>query len=99
MLGIIDLHGDKEFVTRAFHILEYNFDGQAVKFQFGIANPDYPAVVHRKQFVLDLDAYCHGSLQEHEVQDALRSSHEKLQKIFEESITAKARELMKQKND
>jgi uncharacterized protein (TIGR04255 family) len=100
ILGIIDFHKEKECITRAFHILEYNFDGLGVKYQFGIANPDFPAVVKRKQFVLDIDGYFNGAFEQQEVMDNIEKSHEKIQEIFESSITDNTRTLMKHvKND
>lgn len=95
ILGIIDFHKEKNCITRAFHILEYNFNGQAIKYQFGIANPDFPAVVKRKQFVLDLDSYFNGAFEHHEVRECIETSHEKIQEIFEKSITDETRTLMK----
>ena len=99
LLGIIQFYGDQNSLTRSFHILEFNFAGQALKFQFGIANPDYPAVVRRKQFVLDLDSYFYGAIEEKEIYDCAQKAHEKIQDIYEKSITDKTRQLMKQKND
>ena len=95
MLGIIDFNQDKEFLTRMFHILEHNFDGLLVKFQFGIANPDYPAPVRKKQFVLDIDAYSHGAFEYGDISDFVAQAHEKIQSLFETSITDKTRDLMR----
>jgi len=100
ILGIIDFHEKKECITRAFHILEYNFDGLAVKYQFGIANPDFPAIVKRKQFVIDIDSYFNGAFEQQEVMDNIEIAHEKAQELFEISITDETRKLMKPvKND
>jgi uncharacterized protein (TIGR04255 family) len=95
ILGIIEFHEEKECITRAFHILEYNFDGLAVKYQFGIANPDFPAVIKRKQFVLDIDAYFNGAIEQQEIADNIERLHEKIQEIFEKSITQDTRILMR----
>lgn len=95
MLGIIDFHTDKNSITRAFHILEYNFDGQAVKYQFGIVNPDYPSVIKKKEFVLDIDSYFHGAFGFTEIMENIEQSHAKIQDLFEKSITQKTRALMK----
>lgn len=100
MLGIIDLNKDRsESVSRAFHILEYNFDEINLKFQFGIANPDYPSVIKRKQFVLDLDAYSQGALELSEVNSILGKAHALIQEFFELSITDKTRNQMKPKKN
>lgn len=100
MLGIIDLHKEKnKNVSRAFHILEYSFDDINLKFQFGIVNPDYPAVVKRKQFVLDLDAYSQGNYEMSEVKLFVEKAHALIQEFFELSITEKSRKLMKPKKN
>lgn len=94
MLGIIDMHRDAQSLSRAFHIVEFNFDGQQVKFQFGIANPDYPAPIKRKQFVLDIDSFFTGALTKEDVIRCVNTAHEKIQALFEESISEKTRSLM-----
>lgn len=98
ILGVIDFHDENQFLTRAFHILEYNFDGLAVKYQFGIANPDYPAVIRKKQFVIDVDAYSHGAFEYTEISQFIEDGHSKIQDIFEKTITDKTRELMGPQN-
>ena len=99
ILGIIDFHSDKQFLTRLFHIVEYNFDGLAVKYQFGLANPDYPALIKKKQFVLDIDAYSYGSFDYGDVMVCMNDAHGKVQEIFEKSITDNLRQLMKPKEN
>lgn len=94
MLGIIDI-GNKANISRAFHILEFNFDTVNLKCQFGIANPDYPATVRRKQFVLDLDAQAVGAFDLSEIEPILKTGHQKIQEFFELSITDKTRALMR----
>lgn len=94
MLGIIDMHKDTAALARVFHIVEFNYDGQRVRFQFGIANPDYPAPIKRKQFVLDIDSFFSGALTQADVTHCIEDAHEKIQVLFEESITDKTRALM-----
>lgn len=99
MLGIIDIHKDKKNISRAFHVLEYNFDPINLKFQFGIANPDYPAAVKRKQFVLDLDAHSFGAFDLVDIQSITEKSHALIQDFFELSVTDKTRRLMRPKKN
>ncbi|MCU7874993.1 MAG: TIGR04255 family protein [Candidatus Thiodiazotropha sp. (ex Lucinoma borealis)] len=99
ILGIIDFHDEKQNLTRVFHIVEYNFDGLAVKYQFGLANPDYPALIKKKQFVMDIDAYSNGSFDFGDVMSGIGDAHEKVQEIFEKSITEKLRQTMKPKDN
>lgn len=94
MLGIIDMHKDADALSRVFHIVEFNYDGQLVKFQFGIANPDYPAPIKRKQFILDIDSFFVGALTQDDIPACINSAHDKIQALFEESITDKTRQIM-----
>jgi uncharacterized protein (TIGR04255 family) len=98
-LDIIDFHEKKEHLSRALHLLEYNFDGQVLKYQLGIANPDYPAIIRRKEFVLDLDSYCYGAFDLREIMSLLDKAHERIQDFFEKSITDTTREIMKKVKD
>lgn len=94
MLGIIDTHKDQGALSRVFHIVEFNYDTVHVKFQFGMPNPDYPALIKRKQFVLDIDAYVQGALTQQDVEESIEVAHEKIQELFESSITDRTRDLM-----
>lgn len=95
ILGIVDFHNNDDALSRIFHIVEFNYDGLFLKHQFGIANPDYPAPIHKKEFVLDLDAWANGALQFEDVIKNIELGHEKIQDLFERSITYKTRQLMK----
>lgn len=94
ILGIVSFHAC-ENISRVFHVLEYNFNGQALKYQFGLPNPDYPAVIKKKQFILDLDSYFTGAFEEKEIYDCIKQCHQKIQELFEKSITDKTRDLMR----
>lgn len=96
MLGIIDTHKDQGALSRVFHIVEFNYDRIQVRFQFGMPNPDYPALIKRKQFVLDIDAYVRGALSQNDVQNSIEIAHEKIQELFESSIKDTTRTLMQQ---
>lgn len=95
LLGTIDFHL-KEKMSRAFQILEYNFDEDALKFQVGIANPDYPAKIKRRQFILDIDASSIGAYEYQEMIDKVSVGHGRIQELFEASITPATRAIMKE---
>jgi uncharacterized protein (TIGR04255 family) len=82
-------------LCRVFNIVELNFGDLNLKFQFGMHNPDYPATIKRKSFILDLDAYYVGLLDRQEIVSNVDRAHEHIQELFERSITAKLREKMK----
>lgn len=95
MLLGINYHQTQGDLTRFMKIIEYTFDDIDLKFQYGIANPDFPAKVKKKEFVLDLDAYATGSLDLPDILGVMTTSHEKIQTLYEESIRDETRELMR----
>jgi uncharacterized protein (TIGR04255 family) len=94
LLGVTDFH-EKSNLSRAFQILEYNFNEDSLKFQVGIANPDYPAKIKQRQFILDIDASSVGAFDYQEMVSKINVGHERIQKIFEASITDATRAAMK----
>lgn len=94
LLGIIDFY-EKDSLSRAFQILDYNFDEDSLKFQVGIANPDYPAKIKQRHFILDLDASSVGAFDYQEMVAKVKVGHERIQKLFESSITESTRVAMK----
>ena len=94
LLGMIGFY-NKTNMSRAFQILEYNFHEDALKFQVGIANPDYPAVIKQRHFVLDVDASSVGVFDYSEIVSKINIGHQRIQEIFESSITDATRTAMK----
>ena len=81
-------------LARLMHIAELNFGEINLRFQFGMPNPDFPAVIKRPQFVLDLDAYVQTA---YDLTDSVRyveQAHPVLQDLFERSITNELRRVM-----
>jgi len=93
-LPLFDLTNDKSSLSRIFHNLEFNFDDFLVKFQFGMHNPDYPAKIIAKHFVLDLDVYKQALIEKTEILSSLDNFHKKIQEYFELSITENLRRFM-----
>lgn len=87
MLSILDVAEDKGLIARAFHKLELNYGELFLNFQFGVANPDYPATVKRKHYVLDLDGSYTALQMPAEVQAHIDNAHKTIQRVFEASIT------------
>ena len=86
-----------EFISRAFHKLIIKKDVLQLKFQFGIHNPDFPAIIKKKVFILDLDCSYTGIVESSEVRELLVKQHEMIQEQFEFSITEEYRELIRNK--
>ena len=94
MLGIFDFATDQKYLSRVFHILDYNYGDYSLRYQFGLANPDYPASIKQKAFVLDIDTYYQGLYDREEVSGSLDKFHEKSQTLFELSITDQFRRIL-----
>ncbi len=80
--------------SRIFNNIELNFDDFNLRYQFGMHNPDYPAPIKLKSFILDLDAYCQGFQDLDEIKENLDKYHNKIQEIFESSITDELRNIL-----
>jgi uncharacterized protein (TIGR04255 family) len=94
LLGAVEFFSQSEQLTRLLNLAELKHDDLNVRFQFGMPNPDYPAVMKKPLFVLDFDAYVQTA---HDLKESLQhmeQAHECIQRLFEESITDKLRERM-----
>jgi len=91
MLGFVK---DSNRISRAIGNMEFNFDGIGLRLQYGVLNPDYPAVVKRKEFVLDMDAFSPGLASFGQMMDQLRALHEHVETVFENAIGGKLRKAM-----
>jgi uncharacterized protein (TIGR04255 family) len=94
LLGLFSFSVEDARPTRIFHNIESVFDDFNLRFQFGINNPDYPAPIRRKIFVLDYDAYHKGPIEPTEIFILLDKYHLRIQKMFESNITQDLRDIM-----
>jgi uncharacterized protein (TIGR04255 family) len=81
-------------LTRLFHIAELKIEELDVRFQFGMPNPDFPAIMKRPLFVLDFDAYVQTAHELNESIQHMEKAHTAIQSLFEDSITDKLRSKM-----
>lgn len=89
-----DFFNADEPITRLITIVELKYGDMGVRFQFGMPNPDYPAPVRRPLFVLDLDASISEAHALTETMGYMDKAHDRIQAIFERSITQALREKM-----
>ncbi len=94
LLGLFSYAIEEAVPSRIFHNFETVFSDFNLRFQFGVHNPDYPAPIRRRAFVLDYDAYFQGLLEPKDIPECLDKYHIAIQKVFERSITGKLREVM-----
>lgn len=84
----------KEEIVRLFHIVEVMKSDFSIRLQYGIANPDYPAIVKKPEFIIDIDAYIQIAHSLGESLAYMDLAHDHIQDIFEKSITSNLRESM-----
>lgn len=94
LLTSFDIADDRSKICRAFNVLEMNYGDFHLRFQYGMPNPDFPAVIKQKIFVLDYDAFCQGPLTTTEVTAKLVHFHDMINDSFESVIKDGLREKM-----
>lgn len=94
MLCLFQFYQEPGFLARVFHNIELNFGDFNLRYQFGMHNPDYPAPIKKKGFILDLDAYCQSPQDYSDITANLDVFHSRIQELFEMSITDNLREIL-----
>ncbi len=92
--SIFKIADDVNTISRAFHILEFNYGEDKLRFQFGMFNPDHPAPIKKKAYTLDYDMYVTKILDKSDIGSTLDRFHEKVNRSFEEVITDELRKIM-----
>jgi uncharacterized protein (TIGR04255 family) len=87
LLAIFKIVPDQKLISRAFQILEINDGETSLRFQFGMPNPDYPAQIRKKSFIMDTDAFCTLMLNFGEITKYLNEFHDRINQTFESVIT------------
>lgn len=94
LLTMIKVPKETNNIARAFNDLVLNYEGIILRFRYGMFNPDFPALIRKKIFILDYDAYYQGPQDLEEIKRSVDTFHEKIEAFFESSIKDKLRELM-----
>jgi len=98
LTSIFNLAANRNGIARAFHIIEFNYNEEILRFQFGMFNPDYPAPIRKKEYTLDFDMYVNKLVDNLEIETLLDRFHIKLNSTFEEVITDELRLIMEPVN-
>lgn len=91
LLSIFKIPGKKDVILRVFHNLVFKYNDIFLIFRYGMHNPDFPAQIKKKIFVLDYDAYYEGLLEPKEVPKYMDSFHKRIYALFENCITDELR--------
>jgi len=94
LLNNLQMPFNMEFLSRFFTSLDFNFSNMNLRFQYGNHNPDYPAPIKRKLFVLDFDAYLQIYHEKKDIFCNLDIFHSKIEEYFESCITQEFRDYL-----
>ena len=84
----IAAHKDEK-TTRLLTTLEYAVVDKdlKVRLNYGYENPDYPAVLKRHDFIIDIDAYTMSIIYQEDLSQLINDMHFEVQNCFEKMIT------------
>ena len=94
ILGNLKYSTCERNLSRCLSVIEMNFEEYMFRFQYGIHNQDYPAIVKKEIFILDADLYSMGLFDINDIQILIDKFHEKAKEWFENSITDNLRDKM-----
>jgi len=89
---------DKGKIARGMNNLILNYGDMILNFRYGMYNPDMPAPIRKKIFILDYDAYYEDLQDFFEITDNLIRFHDLIEKSFESHIKEELRMIMYGKN-
>ena len=82
-------------LARSLHTTFWNGEDHRIRFQFGMPNSEFPNSIAKKEFVLDFDCCTTEPISADKVADCLTSYNSILETLFERSIAAGLRDLMR----
>ncbi len=98
LLSVFRMSQKADDVLRAFSILIFRSHDVLVNFRYGMLNPDYPAPIKKKEFILDYDAYYEGLIEGKDIPGYMDLFHKKVYELFESCITNATRRMMGSSN-
>lgn len=100
LLSFFRVPKNKILLSRAFSNVVQQFDdSMLLNFQYGMHNPDFPSRIKQKLFILDFDAYLQGLINKEEIKNYVEVAHQRIEELFENSITQGLRKLMEEVED
>lgn len=96
LISALDFIQEKSIISRQFNNLELTYGDMKLRFQYGMHNPDYPAPIKKKLYVLDYDAYYQGIQGPEEIKTNLKLFNNKITDLFELSIKEGLRKKMRE---
>jgi len=95
LLAGIRFAPNKSALSRAMGLLEFNFGDSFMRLQYGMPNPDFPAAIRQKLFVLDYDHYTTGVMSLSDATNHVEVFNKMIYAHFDASITDELKALMR----
>lgn len=100
VIGAAKFRIPKDFsLSRSMHQIVSIHDDVTLVSNFGIYNPDFPAAIARRQFILDFDCYITGAVGRDEMLRRVKELNKVCEDSFEGSVEARLREVMGKLDD
>ncbi len=90
---------DNSNLAQQMNTCAMNYGEYSLTFQYGMFNPDFPAVAKKSVFVLDTDVYTAGLISPEDAVRYLDIFHDQASNWFESSITDNLRSIMDSEDD
>lgn len=74
--------------------MDLNLGNMKIRFRYGMHNPDYPAPIRKKLFILDYDAFLEGLQNEADMISNIDKFNNEIESMFEKCIKDGLREIM-----
>lgn len=94
LIAALRLLGDPARLSRLVTVAEFRGEDYRARVRAGIPNPDFPGLIRRKQFLLDIDVYQQQEVDQTDIMDILDAFHDIATEHFESSITDGLREYL-----
>lgn len=98
LLSSFKIVDEKSTIARCINNLVLNKGDMILNFRYGMHNPDMPAIIKKKIFILDYDAYNTNPQDISEIRDDLDKFHDIIIDLFENQIEDGLREIMHASN-
>ena len=95
LLGGLRFAANDGALARHMCSTELNYGNDRATIKYGIFNNEYPKPNRKREFVLDIDTFCIGTLTVGETERKLRDFHRAACDVFETAITDKLRERLR----
>lgn len=89
----LKVYQNSDNIIKAINRLEIKDDTYILALQYGLNNPDYPAISKQNLFIVDIDAFC-GNIEQDDIDYNIDNLHNSIQDLFENLITNKLRNML-----